>query len=78
LYSLLNAAVSSAGVYVVWLDGVGFRHFGTHGLLSMDAALNFLVFGIVAAVFISRGFSLRVLRRHRSKGRDHDNCAEAL
>ena len=59
LYSLLNAAVSSAGVYVVWLDGVGFRHFGTHGLLSMDAALNLLVFGIVAAVFISRGLGLR-------------------
>jgi len=59
LYSLLNAAVSLPFVYVTWLDGVGFRYFGTRGLLWTDAGLNLLVFGIVAVVFITCGLSLR-------------------
>jgi hypothetical protein len=59
LYSLLNAAVSGAVVYVTWLDGVGFRHFGTHGLLLTDGLLNLLMFGIVATIFITRGMGLR-------------------
>jgi predicted MFS family arabinose efflux permease len=59
LYSWLNAAVSLPIAYVTWLDGVGFRHFGTHGLLWTDALLNLFVFGIVAAVFVSRGMGLR-------------------
>jgi hypothetical protein len=58
LYSLLNAAVSIPVLYVVWLDGVGFRYFGTHGLLWTDALLNFFVFGIVGAVFIAGGMSV--------------------
>ena len=53
LYSLLNAAVSFPIVYVTLLDGIGFRYFGTHGLLLTDAALNFFIFGIVAVVLIS-------------------------
>ena len=61
LYSLLNAAVTLPILYVIWLDGLGFRHFGTRGLLLTDAGLNALVFGIVAAVFISRGLGLRRL-----------------
>lgn len=59
LYTLLNTAAGVAALYVVWLDGIGFRYFGTHGLLLTDAALNVLVFGIVAAVFISCGLGLR-------------------
>jgi hypothetical protein len=59
LYSLLNAAVTVPVLYVIWLDGIGFRYFGTHGLLLTDAVLNLLVFGIVAAVFISCGLGLR-------------------
>lgn len=59
LYSLLNAAVSLPVLYMVWLDGIGFRYFGTPGLLLTEAGLNFLVFGIVAAVFISCGLGLR-------------------
>lgn len=55
LYSLLNAAVSLPFAYVAWLDGVGFRYFGTHGLLWTDALLNLVVFGIVVAVFMSCG-----------------------
>jgi len=59
LYSLLNAAVSLPFVYVTWLDGVGFRYFGMRGLLLTDAGLNFLVFGIVAVIFVSYGLGLR-------------------
>ena len=59
LYTLLNTAASVATLYVVWLDGVGFRHFGTHGLLLTDASLNLLMFGIVTTVFITRGMGLR-------------------
>jgi MFS transporter, PAT family, beta-lactamase induction signal transducer AmpG len=59
VYALLNAAVSFPIVYVTWLDGVGFRYFGTHGLLLTDALVNLLVFGAVAAVFITRGMGLR-------------------
>ena len=59
LYTLLNTAASIAALYVVYLDGVGFRHFGTHGLLLTDASLNLLMFGIVATVFITRGMGLR-------------------
>jgi hypothetical protein len=59
LFSLLNAAVSLPFVYVTWLDGVGFHYFGMRGLLLTDAGLNFLVFGIVAVVFITCGLGLR-------------------
>jgi len=58
LYSLLNAAVSIPVLYVVWLDSVGFRYFGTHGLLLTDALLNFFVFGIVVVIFKSCGLGL--------------------
>ena len=59
LYSLLNAAVTIPFLYMISLDGAGFHHFGTHGLLGTDAALNLLVFAIVAAVFITHGMGLR-------------------
>jgi predicted MFS family arabinose efflux permease len=59
LYCLLNAAVSLPIAYVTWLDGVGFRYFGMHGLLWTDAGLNLLVFAIVVAVFVSCGLGLR-------------------
>ena len=47
-YSLFLAAGNLPIAYVLWLDGVGFRHFGTAGLFGVDAAGNFLVFAIVA------------------------------
>jgi hypothetical protein len=59
LYSLLNAAVTIPLLYMIWLDGVGFRHFGTHGLLATDAGFNLAVFAIVAAVFFVRGMGRR-------------------
>jgi MFS transporter len=59
VYSVLNTTAGIAALYVVWLDGVGFRYFGTHGLLLTDALLNFVIFGIVATVFLTRGMGLR-------------------
>jgi hypothetical protein len=59
LYFLLNAAVTIPILYMISLDGAGFHHFGTYGLLGTDAALNQLVFAIVAAVFITHGMGLR-------------------
>jgi predicted MFS family arabinose efflux permease len=62
LYSLLNAAVSIPVLYVVWLDGVGFRYFSTHGLLLTDALLNLVMFGIVATIFVTHRMSLTSVR----------------
>jgi hypothetical protein len=47
LYFLLNAVVTIPILYMISLDGAGFHHFGTYGLLGTDAALNQLVFAIV-------------------------------
>ena len=44
---------------MIWLDGVGFRHFGTRGLLWTDAAANLVVFAIVVLVFVTYGIGLR-------------------
>ncbi len=59
LYSVLNAAGTIPILYMISLDGVGFRSFGAHGLLWMDAAANFVVFVIVVSVFAIRGLGLR-------------------
>ena len=61
LYSLLNAAVSLPIAYVTWLDGVGFRYFGVHGLLLTDAGLNLLIFGIVVVIFMGSGPQISTL-----------------
>jgi len=61
LYALLNAAASLSGSYVIWLDGLGFRRFGVHGLLLTDAGFNLLMFGAVATIFLSCGLRLRRL-----------------
>jgi hypothetical protein len=55
----LNAAVSIPVLYVVWLDGVGFRYFGMHGLLLTDALLNLFMFGFVVTIFITHAIGLR-------------------
>ncbi len=59
LYSLLNAVSTIPILYVLWLDGLGFRRFGAHGLLWTDAALNIVVFAVVATGFVLRGSGLR-------------------
>jgi MFS transporter, PAT family, beta-lactamase induction signal transducer AmpG len=44
----LYAAVGNAPVmYMTWLDGQGYKHFGTRGLLGTDALSNFVAAGIV-------------------------------
>jgi PAT family beta-lactamase induction signal transducer AmpG len=53
-YSLFLAAGNLPIAYVLWLDGQGFRRFGTHGLFGVDAAGNFLVFAIVMSAWLLR------------------------
>jgi PAT family beta-lactamase induction signal transducer AmpG len=44
----LYAAVGNAPVmYMTWLDGQGYKHFGTRGLLGTDALSNFVAAGLV-------------------------------
>jgi hypothetical protein len=51
-YSLFLAAGNLPITYMLWLDGQGFRYFGTHGLFGVDAAGNFLVFLVVAGAWL--------------------------
>lgn len=53
-YSLFLAAGNLPITYVLWLDGQGFRRFGTAGLFGVDAGGNLLVFAIVALAWIAR------------------------
>jgi len=57
-YSLFVSIGNAPISYMLALDGVGYRHFGTHGLLWTDAAGNLVVFAIVAVVFVAFGLSL--------------------
>ena len=54
-FSALNSAGSIPLLLMIWLDGVGFRNFGTHGLLWTDAAPNLLIFPIVVIAFLGKG-----------------------
>jgi hypothetical protein len=40
-------------MYMTWLDGQGYKHFGTRGLLGTDALSNVIAAGIVL-VLIAR------------------------
>jgi len=51
-YSLFLAAGNLPIAYVLALDGLGYRHFGTKGLFGVDAAGNLLVFAIVGAAWL--------------------------
>lgn len=59
LFTVLNSAGSIPLIYMIWLEGVSYRHFGAHGLLWTDAAGSLLVFAVVAAVFLARSLRLR-------------------
>jgi MFS transporter, PAT family, beta-lactamase induction signal transducer AmpG len=50
-YSVFNAAGNVPIAYVLWFDGLGYRHLGTRGLFGVDAAGNLLVFAIVGAAW---------------------------
>ena len=58
-YSLFLAAGNLPIAYVLWLDGKGYRYFGTHGLFGVDAAGNLLVFAIVGGAWLLRRRSAR-------------------
>jgi MFS family permease len=68
-YSALLGAGNIPIVSMIWLEGRMFHHFGTHGLLWTDAAANVLVFAVVAAVFLSRGFGMRPARPTATENR---------
>lgn len=61
--STLFTALGSAGLfsttYMIWVEGVGYRHFGTRGLLWTEAGGSLLVFAIVLAVFVICRLGLR-------------------
>ncbi len=58
-YSLFLAAGNLPIAYVLWLDGIGYQRFGTHGLFGVDAAGNLLVFAIVAVLWQARRYRTR-------------------
>ena len=60
-YSLFLAAGNLPITYVLWMDGQGFRHFGTRGLFGVDALGNVLVFTLVAGIWFAHRKSAPVL-----------------
>ena len=59
LFTVLNSAGSLPVIYMIRLDGMGYRYFGTQGLLWTDAAGSLLVCAVVVSVFAIRGMGLR-------------------
>jgi hypothetical protein len=59
LFGAFTATASVSFLYMIWLDGVGYRHFGVRGLLWTDATANLLVFAVVVVVFFARGLGVR-------------------
>jgi len=56
-YAVLNSAGNLPITYMTWLDGVGYRHWGARGLMTVDAAANggFGVILLLVAIFVTRG-----------------------
>jgi len=52
-YSVLNASGNASIAYMVWLDGLGYKHWGVRGLMTTDALANggFAVILVLVAVF---------------------------
>ncbi len=59
LFTILNSVGSLPVIYMIRLDGVGYRYLGTHGLLWTDATGSLLVCAVVVSVFAIRGMGLR-------------------
>jgi len=59
LFCVLNSVGSVSVIYMIWCDGIGYRYFGTRGLLWTDAAGSLLVCAIVFSVFAICGLGLR-------------------
>jgi hypothetical protein len=60
-YSLFQSAGNLPIAYVLWLDGIGFQHFGTNGLFGVDAAGNLLVCAIVGGAWAARRYRTMML-----------------
>jgi PAT family beta-lactamase induction signal transducer AmpG len=60
-YSLFQSAGNLPIAYVLWLDGLGFQHFGTNGLFGVDAAGNLLVCAIVVGAWVARRYRARMV-----------------
>jgi hypothetical protein len=58
-YSVVGAVGNIPLACMIFADGVGYKHFGTRGLLLTDAAGNLLVVAVVAWVVFHAGKSLR-------------------
>jgi PAT family beta-lactamase induction signal transducer AmpG len=56
-YSLMNSSGNVPLIYMTWLDGVGYRYGGAHGLMAMDAAASGL--GGVILLWVARHFAKR-------------------
>src|SRR6185436_10914627 len=56
-YAVLNSAGNLPITYMTWLDGVGYRHWGVRGLMTVDAAANggFGVILLLVAMVVGRG-----------------------
>jgi PAT family beta-lactamase induction signal transducer AmpG len=58
-YSLFVSIGNAPIAYMLWFDSIGYKHWGTHGLLWTDAGGNLLMFALVAVVFVVYGLTLR-------------------
>jgi MFS family permease len=67
-YSLLNASGNVPIVYMTWLDGVGYKHWGARGLMGTDAIANgaFAVVLLLVASFAGHHWSRQGSRDTRS------------
>ena len=65
-FSVLLSASNIPLASMTWLEGQSFTKFGTHGLFWTDAAVNLVVFTVVAAVFATHGLGLRTIPASRS------------
>jgi hypothetical protein len=55
-YTVLCSAGNLPIVYMTWLDGLGYRHWGARGLTAVDAAANggFGIALLLMAIFLGR------------------------
>ena len=55
-YAVLNSAGNLPIIYMTWLDGLGYRHGGARGLMTVDAAANggFAILLLLLAIFVRR------------------------
>lgn len=63
LFSVLNSIGSLSVMYMIWLNGIGYRYFGTRGLLWTDGAGSLFVCAIVLSVCAISGLGPRRVPR---------------